>query len=359
MFLYKDIKQVHLEPTSRCNARCPQCPRNFNGGVTNPALPLAEIDLAKARALFPPEFVTQLTELFMCGNYGDPIVATDTLPIFTYLRSHNGSMKLAMHTNGSGRDTNWWQALAAAGVKVRFGIDGLHDTNAIYRRGTNWQHIMKNVEAFIAAGGKAEWCFIVFRHNEHQVEEAEDLSHRMGFSRFIIKRTKRFHIQNKGEKLARTPVFGLQGEFEYYIEPPQNPKYQLTSDIGPVAPDQSYEDHLLTTAIDCLAAKQKMIYVSAKGLVLPCCWLGDIYPGEGSFKARQIRRLIDQLPEGEDSINGLVKGVRQVVEGPFFQQYVPACWAPARDKNHRLLICATTCGRGNLVQQQIARSGGK
>jgi MoaA/NifB/PqqE/SkfB family radical SAM enzyme len=349
MFLYEDIMQVHLEVTSRCNARCPQCPRNIRGGAVNPALELTELGLEQAISLFPPAFVRQLAQVFMCGNYGDPIIAKDTLPIFSYLRQHNARMKLMMFTNGSGKDTKWWQSLAATGVRVRFALDGLQDTNHIYRRGTNWEHIMRNAAAFIGAGGKAEWCYIVFRHNEHQVMEAESLSRQLGFSKFIIKRTERFHNKNTGEKLERTPVLGMQGEFEYFIEPPEDPLYQPPMENWPSLRDQSYEDYLLTVPIDCQAVNQKMIYVSAKGLVLPCCWLGQLYPKDASVKARQIWKLIDQLPEGEDSINGLMKGIREVVEGPFFQQYVPGCWAPVQEGKDRLLTCAATCGKKGLV----------
>lgn len=39
-------------------------------------------------------------------------------------------------------------------------------------RGTKWQIILKNMRGFFAAGGSAEWDFIVFRHNEHQVDAA-------------------------------------------------------------------------------------------------------------------------------------------------------------------------------------------
>ena len=28
---------MHLELTTRCNAACPQCPRNLQGGAENPA----------------------------------------------------------------------------------------------------------------------------------------------------------------------------------------------------------------------------------------------------------------------------------------------------------------------------------
>ena len=31
MFYDKDIVGLHLEPTSKCNAKCPQCPRNVYG----------------------------------------------------------------------------------------------------------------------------------------------------------------------------------------------------------------------------------------------------------------------------------------------------------------------------------------
>ena len=48
---------------------------------------------------------------------------------------------------------------------ARFAIDGLEDTNHIYRRNTDWVKIVQNATAYIAAGGRAEWDFIVFAHN--------------------------------------------------------------------------------------------------------------------------------------------------------------------------------------------------
>ena len=65
-----------------------------------------------------------------------------------------------------------------------FSIDGLADTNKLYRIGINHDRVMANAKAFIEAGGKARWKFIVFRHNEHQVEEARELAKDMGFWQF-------------------------------------------------------------------------------------------------------------------------------------------------------------------------------
>ena len=35
MYNYTDIREVHLEVTQKCQAACPMCDRNENGGVDN------------------------------------------------------------------------------------------------------------------------------------------------------------------------------------------------------------------------------------------------------------------------------------------------------------------------------------
>ena len=82
MYKYQDIKAVHLEITSKCQARCPMCPRRLNGGMMNPLVKLEEITLEQFKEWFSVDFIKQLDRLYMCGNLGDPIVAKDTLKIF-------------------------------------------------------------------------------------------------------------------------------------------------------------------------------------------------------------------------------------------------------------------------------------
>ena len=109
MYNYEDIRSIHLEITSKCQARCPMCPRRIHGGPLLDSIDLEEIDLGTFVNWFPRDFVRQLHFLNMCGNLGDPIVAKDTLEIFKYLRETNQGMTLQMHTNGSGRSKEWWQ----------------------------------------------------------------------------------------------------------------------------------------------------------------------------------------------------------------------------------------------------------
>lgn len=258
MYRYEDIKEIHLEVTSKCQARCPMCPRRISGGVLNPFITLDEITLEQFQTWFSKDFVKQLNRLFMCGNLGDPIIAEDTLEIFKYLRECNPDINLSMHTNGSARNIHWWKKLAEYKVNVTFGIDGLEDTHKLYRIDTDWNKIIKNAQAFIEAGGSAEWHMLIFKHNEHQVNECKKISTDMGFEKFSTKHTSRFS-NNKW------PVLDELGNVLYYLEP--------TEKSFTMIPLVQKSIEVKSPKIDCKAKKQSQIYIGANGTVSPCCWL--------------------------------------------------------------------------------------
>jgi hypothetical protein len=52
MYNIQDITSIHLELTSKCQARCPMCPRRINGGIINPLITLDEETLRKNRSDF-------------------------------------------------------------------------------------------------------------------------------------------------------------------------------------------------------------------------------------------------------------------------------------------------------------------
>ena len=83
LYLPAGIRVVHLEVSTKCNAACPQCPRNVRGGRDNPALPLVDLSLAQVKLLVDPgaTSLAGLRKIFLCGNYGDPTAARDCLAI--------------------------------------------------------------------------------------------------------------------------------------------------------------------------------------------------------------------------------------------------------------------------------------
>jgi sulfatase maturation enzyme AslB (radical SAM superfamily) len=134
----------------------------------------------------------------MCGHAGDPAAAPDTIEIFNHFRTINDKMRFTIHSNGSLRNTAWWSELgnilSRETDRCYFSIDGLADTNHIYRVNTLFDKIMENAKAFIKNGGKAHWEYIVFEHNEHQVEEARNTAMDLGFVSFREKVSRRFKL---------------------------------------------------------------------------------------------------------------------------------------------------------------------
>ncbi len=254
MYTLTDIRTVHLEVTSRCQASCPMCARNIQGGIDNPFMTIVEITLDQFKEWFSVEFIRQLDRLFMCGNLGDPIIANDTLKIFEYIREVNPDITLSMNTNGSARNLQFWKKLAEARVHVRFGIDGLTDTHRMYRIGTDWGKIIDNAKNFITAGGHATWDMLVFEHNKHQVELCKELSESIGFKKFVSKNTARFSN-------TQLNVLNKEGKTIHILYPTDRSK-QI-----PV--------NKKSATINCKVQKEKSLYISATGTVSPCCWLDN------------------------------------------------------------------------------------
>jgi len=107
MYKINEIQTLHLEVTERCQAACPQC------GRTGINIMQAELNLEDCKKLFSQSFIKQLEVMYMCGNFGDPIIAHDTLEIFEYFKSINPNIHLRMVTNGGARDTAWWEKIAS------------------------------------------------------------------------------------------------------------------------------------------------------------------------------------------------------------------------------------------------------
>lgn len=268
MKLLDDVKKVHLEPTSNCNLHCPQCPRT-EGEDPNDYLRHGEMSLADAQRIFTPEFINNLTYMFMCGNFGEPAAARDALAIYQYFKEHNDTMHFGMNTNGSLRTPKWWAELGKTfGPRgsVIWSIDGLEDTNHIYRRNAKWGKIMENAQAFIDAGGNAEWDMLVFEHNKHQLDECEALAKSMGFKTFRTKETLR-HVL---------------------------PSVQWLKKVS---------DDVFTTSntVVCSALAEKSIFVNSLGEFFPCCYLGMRPDVRNDFGVRSMTNVIDEVIEMLDT----------------------------------------------------------
>mgnify|MGYP007071585361 CR=1 FL=1 len=348
MYKYEDIKIIHLENTQNCQASCPMCDRNQNGGALNPHIDLSELSIDDVKAIFEPSFISQLTTMYMCGNYGDPIVARDTLKIFEYFREHNPKMWLSMNTNAGARDQEWWGELAKVlgrNGTVIFSVDGLEDTNHIYRQGVSWAAVERSMRSFISAGGRARWDFLIFEHNQHQVEQAEQFAKSLGFEKFVAKKTGRFVTTDTKPKESHQAV-NRKGQETAELKKPDS-KYQnsaLKKQDTILTKYGSMDNYYDVVPINCKVKDQGNLFITAEGLAMPCCWTaGRMYKWwHADPRVEQIWNFIDNAG-GKDAINAKKNGLKKVFETGIFDD-IEKSWSVKGCNNGKLKVCAMKCG---------------
>jgi len=351
MFKFNELKTVHLEISTRCQASCPMCPRNWHGGLTNPYLQIADWTYDDFVKIFNQEVLDQIITIYFCGNYGDPIMNDDLINMCRYVKENAPHMDLRIHTNGGARSKRWWQALTQSlpeNHAVIFALDGLEDTHSLYRIGTKYENVIRNAEYFISEGGKAEWVFIKFKHNEHQVQEAELRSKKLGFARFTVKNTTRFIGENKFS------VYDKDGNTSYYLEPPSDNKVTF------ITPEQikNYKAVLANSNIECYVQNNKEIFIDAHKNIYPCCFIASApynYRLEqipydetntlsimSHIKNQQLEQyydLIDSLG-GIENLSAVSHGIKNIIDNDRWQQVWDIYW-----NEKKLITCARVCGK--------------
>ena len=349
MYRYEDIRVVHLENTQNCQASCPMCDRNQNGGDINPHIDLSELTLDDCKRIFEPDFIKQLKTMYMCGNLGDPIVARDTLDIFKYFREHNKNMWLSMNTNAGARDEAWWSELAQVFGRmgtVIFSVDGLRDTNHLYRQGVVWDNVERAMKSFIAAGGRARWDFLIFEHNQHQVEEAEEISKLMGFERFQAKKTGRF-VTAKSEKKESHQAVNRKGEKTTELKKPDK-KYQnkaLSKQDMLVQKYGSMDAYYDVVPVNCKVKDEGSLFITAEGLAMPCCWTaGRMY--KWWHKNPMVEQVWDFIERsgGKNAISAKKHGLKAVFDTGLFDE-IEDSWNQPSCGNGKLKVCSMKCGK--------------
>jgi len=236
----RDIKVLHVESTDVCQAACALCARETDSTFRKDLQ--HHLGIEQIQKHFSEDDIRKLDKIFMCGNYGDPAAGKHSLNIYRWFREINPNIVLGMNTNGALQTTFWWHELGKLFNQsqdyVVFSIDGLEDTNATYRKNVNWAKLIANARAFIEAGGSAHWDMLVYRHNQHQVEECEQLARDMGFKWFRAK------VSRRGFTDRLEQPFG----------------WQLPN--------------VRATKVNCHALNEKSVYIDSRGNLSPCCWLG-------------------------------------------------------------------------------------
>ena len=364
---------LHIEASTRCNAACPICARFILGTpVTHPHLKLEDLTVENLDKWLGKDIIQKVNDLRFCGDYGDPCSNPFLLDIIEYVASIRTDMRVSVNSNGGNRNPKFWKELASRlklfkSHLVVFGIDGLESTNHLYRRNVKWTTLMDNVKAFIDNGGVAQWDFILFEHNEHQLAEARNLSKTLGFKCFAPKRSLGMENYVNNERW-NTPVYDKEGKKVYEIA---HPKAHINEDLNfvskrndiididswkskppvkfkPIDIDYSKYFHLDKSEVKCQVGgnKNKGLYLTPGGTLLPCCHTGYAL-AEMAANSEVPNQLLQGIG-GSDGVNLNKKSFSDIFKT--FDSFFYEGWSKSIE-NGKCIFCVKTCGIAPLTER--------
>lgn len=393
-----ELSQIHIELTNACNAACPMCVRFYNNSPhVRPDLEIGQITLDKFTKYFPPNIIKRCKLILFCGVHGDPCVAKDMLEICEYIFSISDTTAVRVNTNGGMRRSDWWTRLGKlfsqrhpstnqSHWQITFSIDGLEDTNHLYRRNVNWHILMENVEAYIKAGGAACWDYLIFKHNEHQIHDALSLSKKLGFYEFVPK--KALGVDN-GTQLKSMPVIDKNGKLEYVIEAPSDAKnrnlehpqgeeplrfypfkvedYRKLKESKQIGKDfqyqvsRVYDDRINnennavydSCKIKCKSKVWmggKEIFVDNFGRVMPCCYIGTHLNGVYTdTRTLQLHKHMNDYGWEHFSLDNY--SLEEILDSEHLDRVFADSWNRDSVKKGKLSYCADTCGTDSSIDR--------
>ena len=347
-----NINAINAELSNYCNAACPMCARfDFNLNLRKDVTNNKHTSFELLKEKIGDDIVKNLWHFYSCGTYGDGSMNPEALQIFEYITKTNNRCWTELYTNGGARTEEFWYDLGTLGIEVLFHIDGLEDTNHLYRRKVNWDKLMKNVKAFIRGAktnprSKARWRCFLFKHNEHQKDEIKKLSKDLGFEGVYFDKTERWkdfdydgtyrdveHIDVDGYQVAMADV-----QKKAYKQVKEKDNMYVGQDVKV---HKNIIDDFKTRKIKCLSnflgqhpchgRDNHEIYIMAKGWVTPCCWIGD----PTTHESQQILDVHDDINLNKNLLDDILKS-------QFFKKLEGGINGTMPDE--RLQACYSCCG---------------
>lgn len=180
-------RRLNIDSSTRCNLSCPGCSRTRALAEGINRWQVTDMKMSDFQALVAEH--NKIGKLTYNLTLSDPIYSGAFIKQLEHLATLNYRPRIDISTNASGRNAAWWLKLAGLlgdNDKVEFAIDGLADTNHIYRVNSEWDSIMLGARTLRESwAGQMVWRYVIFEHNYHQVTQAKQLAESLGFDAFV------------------------------------------------------------------------------------------------------------------------------------------------------------------------------
>lgn len=340
------IEKIELEITSDCNAACPGCLRTQQPEKYD----IGEFYLSDFQRIFPDRRSIENKLFKFCGVLGDPIKNKDCLAMVEYVVDHGGRIEIS--TNAGLCTREWWSRLGEIAqetkrVWVNFCIDGHRETNHLYRVNTNFNVIERNLHAYAEKSHKAAWVFIVFDHNEHELEIAKKHALDLGLQ-FAERTGMRNSFQDWIAKIKKrdkkTREIKIQ-EQTYSTQKHHEKKKQYEELKEIVDTNDRERAKKVVNSIECKLYHQNEIFISYDQRLWPCCFLWDNY-------VKDSGETVDKLDQHEAGWNDLkLHSIDEILGHPWFEQELAKSWNPEHPQH--LKRCIKTCAYKRAYQNEF------
>jgi len=268
-----------------------------------------ELTLEFFQRNFTPEFITSNVEkITFCGDDGDPIYAHDLIPVIRYIKSVK-PVEIIIVTNGSYKKSAWWQDLgnALTGIdSVHFSVDGIDQAmNNQYRVNSDYASIVEGIRTLRSNSNvQIVWATIAFSFNQDYLEKIKSFAKQLGMDRFQLtcstKFSKVYPIYGERDTLEpRAEYISSTERFERKVT-------DFTQRSNPI-PSKNIELYRAVDSRELIkplcSVGNKGLYISATGLLYPCCWVANRYAHNSEWQTiagrfnLNLRSLTDCLQD--------------------------------------------------------------
>lgn len=271
---------LHIETTNRCTLACPACPRTTWQNILKKPVVKADLDVDLLEKFLDCDGGKKIKNFNLCGDYGDSIYYPDLLKLIERFRNQ---VSFNIVTNGSRQTEKFWNNLSCLLTKddtVMFSIDGLEDTNHLYRINSDWTSIMQGIDIVARSAAQIHWKTIVFNFNYDKLDKIKTFANSKGAT-FHAEKTHRY-----GNDSFVPP--------ESYIE--TNHLYQEEFN------NQSFE-------IEPRCEKDAKV-ITADGYLYPCDWIRNPQTFYKSQLWKQKQRWLEKTKMKDNTYDQVLSVIR-------------------------------------------------
>lgn len=273
---------IAIEPTTSCNLRCPECP----SGLRSFSRPTGMLD----ENFFQKTIDELHKEIFYLTFYfqGEPYLNPKFLEMVKYASGKN--IYTSTSTNAHYLDNVNAKATVKSGLdRLIISIDGTtQESYQSYRIGGDLQKVMDGTKNILKWKKELKsktphviFQFVVFRQNEHEVEEVKKLGKELGVDEVKIKSAQIYDYENGNDRIPTKEEFSRYKKVSTNAETAVSPPLEGVGGGFAVKGEQSHS---------CWKMWNSCV-ITWDGKIVPCCFDKDAKHQLGNLNEKTFKEI--------------------------------------------------------------------